>query len=103
MSDGGLKKYILIANNIATNSSLYDPKLLLQTSLKWGFDLAVVDIYDFIRVFCAELSADEFKNAINTLNKFLSDHTLSGRPEFIRLFREAVNNWMQQPLEQATE
>lgn len=96
MSSHGLQRYILIGQGVSDNASLYSPSSLLQAASCWGFDLAVVDIYDFIQVFCAELSSVECAEAFNMAHFLLSSPVLSGRQEFIDQYSEVVGSWMDQ-------
>lgn len=94
MARGRLKKYVLIAAGVNKDQPVYNPSELVNFTKKAGFDLAIVDIEDFIRVFCAELTAEEIVSVVNTCNSFLCDKKLSGRPEFMRLFKSIVDNWI---------
>jgi hypothetical protein len=94
MREYGLQKYVLIGGGVSGDERVYSPKSLLDESASWGFDLAVVDIHDFLRVFCAELSSAEFVRAINIAHSYLSSPKLCGRQDFIDSFCAVVDSWM---------
>lgn len=94
MQTASLSKYVLIGGGVSDDQNIYVPEQLLQTSSSWNFDLAVVDICDFMRVFCSELTSEEFVEAINLTHRYLSTPELCGRQDFIEKFSNAVERWM---------
>ncbi len=94
MNRGHLDKYTLIASGIRSDPELSTPKHLLDFIAAANFDLAIVDLTDFIRVFCAELTAQEMSAALNTGYGFLIDPKLSGRSEFITAYKAVVDRWI---------
>lgn len=93
---GHLAKYIIFASNIRNDAQLYPAHRLLEFIGHLSFDLAVVDLSDFFSVFCAELTRDEIGQAFNRAYQLLSEPRLSGREDFLRLYRGVVNIWLDQ-------
>ncbi|MFO7604802.1 MAG: hypothetical protein R6W72_00675 [Desulfurivibrionaceae bacterium] len=89
-----LNKYILIASGIRNDPELSNPMRLIKFTDKTNFDLAIVDLEDFIRVFCSELKAKEILESINTAYEFLINPKLCGRSEFIQAYKNIVDNWL---------
>lgn len=94
MIESGLQKYVLIASNINLDDELSNPKLLVDFTEKAGFDLAIVDLSDFIKVFCAELRAYEIRDVLNTCYEFLLNTKLCGRHDIISAYRHQVDIWI---------
>lgn len=94
MIDAGLQKYILIASNINSDEELCNPKALVDFTVKAGFDLAIVDLSDFIKVFCAELRAHEIRNVLNTCYEYLLNQKLCGRHDLITAYKKKVDEWL---------
>ncbi len=89
-----LSKYVLIASGIRNDPELSSPNSLVKFTDKTNFDLAIVDLEDFVRVFCSELKAKEILDALNTAYEFLINPKLCGRSEFIQAYKEIVDNWL---------
>jgi len=94
MMRGHLDKYTLIASGIRNDPELSTPQHLLDFIAKANFDLAIVDLTDFIRVFCAELTAQEISAVLKTGYEFLMDLKLSGRSEFMAAYKAVVDRWI---------
>lgn len=94
MFESGLQKYVLIASNVNSDDELSNPKLLVDFTEKAGFDLAIVDLSDFIRVFCAELKAAEIRDVLNTCYEFLLNRKLCGRHDISSAYRQQVDIWI---------
>ena len=94
MNDSGLQKYVLIASNINNDEEISSPDLLVNFTEKAGFDLAIVDLTDFVRVFCAELRSSEVRDVLNTCYSYLLNPKLCGRNEIISAYRDAVETWL---------
>jgi hypothetical protein len=95
MRKAGLRRYVVIATNVTTDPELSPASSLVRYSENLRFDLAVVDIGEFFRVFCAELSTEELAEAFNLAYAFLCDPNLCGRVDFIDAFAAAVADWLQ--------
>lgn len=94
MQKAGLKKYVLIASGISTDGVLSDPRKLIEFTEDAGFDLAIVDIFEFVRVFCSELKAQEVKEVISKCYEYLLDEKLCGRHEIISSYKGVVDQWI---------
>lgn len=94
MHKGKLKRYVLIASNVRGDSQLSSPEELIKFTTKSNFDLAIVDLEDFIRVFCSELKAKELREALNLAYEFLINPKLCGRNEFIESYKKIVDSWL---------
>lgn len=94
MTEAGLNKYVLIASNINTDEQLSDPKSLVNFTENAGFDLAIVDLSDFIRVFCSELKAKEIRDALNTCYEYLINPKLCGRNDIVSAYKKTVDQWI---------
>ncbi|MCK4794183.1 MAG: hypothetical protein KAV87_61215 [Desulfobacteraceae bacterium] len=94
MSEAGLNKYVLVASNINSDEQLSNPKSLVTFTEKAGFDLAIIDLNDFIRVFCAELKANEIRNALNTCYEYLINPKLCGREDIISAYKSKIDEWV---------
>lgn len=96
VSEGKLAKYVIFAAGVNADPHLSPADRLLSFAAKLPFDLAVVDIHDFFTVFCAELSRSELGEAFNRAYDMLCDPRLSGHPDFIARFRDAMDSWIDQ-------
>lgn len=94
-SAGGLSKYILIASGVVSDNELYPAEALVNFASSLSFDLAVVDIQEFFRVFCAELTRDELIEAFNKAHELLQDPKLSGKHEYIDAYSECISDWIE--------
>lgn len=94
MLDAGLQKYVLIASDVNSDDELSSPKLLIDFTEKAGFDLAIVDLSDFIKVFCSELRAGEIRDVLNTCYEFLLNPKLCGRHDISSAYRQQVDTWI---------
>jgi len=93
-ADAGLSKYVIIASNVRNDPSLSSAVALLGFLDGVSLDLAVVDIAEFFYVFCAELRADEIRDAINLTYEHLLNTKLCGRIEFIEAFSGIASSWI---------
>lgn len=93
-AEAGLQKYVVIASGVSNDKSLSSASALLLFLEGMVLDLAVVDIKDFFKVFCAELSPKEMREAINSTYEYLLNPKLSGRNEFIEAFTGASQKWI---------
>lgn len=93
---GGLAKYVLIAKGVAVDKELHPAEALVKFANQLSFDLAVVDIDEFFRVFCAELNKDELVTAFNKAYELLCEPALSGKHEYIEAYRDKVAAWIEQ-------
>lgn len=93
-ADAGLSKYVVIAEGVSADQALHPAEALIRFTEPLAFDLAVVDIGEFFRVFCAELTHQELTDAINLAYKMLMDPKLSGKHEYIDLYVEHVSHWL---------
>lgn len=94
VSEGKLAKYVIFATGVNADPLLSPAEQLLKFAAKLPFDLAVVDLHDFFTVFCAELSRAELAEAFNRAYEMLCEPRLSGRPDFIALYRSAMDTWL---------
>ena len=94
LHNSGLQKYVLIASNISNDKQLSSPKSLIEFSEKTGFDLAIVDLHEFIRVFCAELSSNEIREVLNKCYEYLLDQKLCGRNDIVVSYASIINEWI---------
>ena len=94
MLESGLQKYVLIASDVNSDDELANPKLLVDFTERAGFDLAIVDLSDFIKVFCAELKAAEIRDVLNTCYEFLLNTKLCGRHDISNAYRQQVDTWI---------
>lgn len=94
MNEAGLQKYVLIASDVNRDAQLSNPDLLVNFTENAGFDLAIVDLSDFTRVFCAELKASEIRDVLNTCYGYLLNPKLCGRNEIISSYRDCVDLWL---------
>jgi hypothetical protein len=92
----GLKKYVIIAGNVNNDIDFSTAKSLLDFSETIGFDLSIVDIVDFCKVFAAELGSDQLRKAVNLTYEYLLDERLSGRIEYIELYKDIVDKFLDQ-------
>lgn len=92
---GNLAKYILIAKGVTGDKQLYPADALVTFSSNLPFDLAIVDIDEFFRVFCAELNKDELVAAFNKAYELLCEPKLSGKHEYIEAYREKISQWIE--------
>jgi hypothetical protein len=65
MTEASLRKYWIIARDVTNDPALYPASRLVEFCEPLNIDLAVVDIGEFFRVFCAELTAGELMRAFN--------------------------------------
>lgn len=91
---GKLPKYIIFAANVRSDAGLHPARRLLDFVGHLTFDLAVVDLSDFFSVFCAELTRAEIGLAFNRAYQMLSEPRLSGREDWLQLYRKAANTWL---------
>lgn len=94
---GHLSKYVLIARGVTSDKQLFPAEALVTFTRTLMFDLAIVDIDEFFRVFCAELTKDELISAFNRAYEFLCDPKLSGKHEYIDAYKKKVSHWIEQP------
>lgn len=94
MDRGGLSKYVILAANVHDDVSLYPADRLMDFTANISFDLAVVDLKDFFAVFCAEMTHEEIGQAINRAYEFLAEPVLSGREDFMNIFRVVTQAWI---------
>lgn len=94
MIDAGLSRYVLIASNVNSDKQLSTPRSLLNFSEITGFDLAIVDLKDFVKVFCAELKANEIRDALNTCYEYLVNPKLCGREDIITCYKNKIDEWI---------
>lgn len=91
-----LSKYIIIAANVNTDSELSESARVALDMGERGRDLAVLDILDVLNVLTAELSPSELRAAVNQTYEYLADRRLSGRRDYMELYRQAVDRWLDQ-------
>jgi hypothetical protein len=96
MDKYGLKKYVIIAGDVNADEELADPERLIAFLQDYERDIAVVDIFDLIHVFATELSASELRDAVNIGYDLLARPDLSGRPDYLEMYRIVVNEWLDQ-------
>lgn len=94
MKSAGLARYVVIASGVSSDSDLSPANHLVGFTDSLPFDLAVVDIDEFFRVFCAELCADELARSFNLAYDFARDPKLCGRADFIEAYAGAVAAWL---------
>jgi len=94
ISEGKLPKYVIFAAGVRADSDLYPASRFIDFVERLSFDLAAVDLSDFFTVFCAELYRDEIGFAVNRAYQLLADPRLSGRDDFLRLYREVTDAWL---------
>lgn len=96
MLNHGLNKYVIIAGDVASNNSTNSVDALLKFTESTGFDLAVVDIFEFIRVFAADMTTDQLIKVINTTHEYLLDDKLCGRVKMIDDFQKMINRFIKE-------
>lgn len=94
MDLAGLKKYVIFAAGVNEDDELRVPARLIAFLEPHQRDIAVVDLWEFLVVMAAELTADELRQAVNCCYDLLCQHHLGGRPAFQLAFREAVDAWL---------
>lgn len=92
---GGLSKYVLIAKGVTCDANLFPAEALVKFTSHLSFDLAVVDIDEFFRVFCAELTREELVAAVNKTYELLLDPRLSGKHDYIEAYSMHVSRWIE--------
>ena len=92
MDEFNLSKYVIIASDISNDPEWGEPAEMLMKLEPYGWDIAVVDINEFMNVFAAELSAKELRNAINKTHEVLMNDKLCCRPEIIEKYANEVSN-----------
>lgn len=90
-----LKKYVIIASNVSDDVNLASPSALLKFTDTLGVDIAIVDIFEFCKVFAAELSSEEIRNAVNYCFELMNNPKLCGRVDFIQLYQSTVDSWLE--------
>ncbi len=93
-TNANLSKYVIIASNVRTDPNLSSASTLLDFLGNSPLDIAIVDIYEFFAVFCAELSANEIRNAINATHEFLMNPKFCGRSVYIDAFADHAREWI---------
>lgn len=96
MYHNNLNKYVIIAGDIASNDSTNTVDSLLNFTERLGFDLAIVDLYEFIRVFVGDKTADQLIDVINTVYEYLLDDNLCGRIKLIDDYRKMIDKFIQE-------
>ncbi len=94
MDDFALSKYIIIAAGVNCDEELAVPARLLAFLDPYERDIAVIDMEDILVVMAGELSTDELRWAVNEAYALMSNPKLSGREEFLRMFRDVVDRWL---------
>jgi len=94
MDTAGLAKYVIIASAVNSSPELADAAKLLAFLEPVGRDIAVVDIDDFVHVFCAELSATEIRDAVNLCHAHLQNPRLGARRSYQSAFSSIVEDWL---------
>lgn len=89
-----LRKYVIIASGINRDPKWSEPANLLTNLEQYGRDIAVVDIYDFVNVFTAELSAQELRAVVNGAFADLCNPKLSNRDDFKTAYQKVVSDWL---------
>jgi hypothetical protein len=94
MINSGLNKYVLIAGDVASDSSTNTAESLLKFTENVGFDLAVVDIYEFVRVFVGDMTSVQLILVINKIYEYLLDDKLCGRITLINDYQMMINKFL---------
>jgi hypothetical protein len=94
MDGSGLTKYTIIASDVSSDEDLAAPAQMLKFLEPYGRDIAVIDIYDFMNVFAAELSSKELREAVNASYQLLVEPKLCGRPDILTKYRVIVSEWL---------
>ena len=92
---GGLSKYVLIASDVNSDKSIFPAEALVAFTAELSFDLAVVDIGEFFRVFCSELTREELVAAFNKAYEYLLDPRISGKHDYVEAYRKQVASWIE--------
>lgn len=90
----GLKKYVIVASGVNQDPKWSEPANMLTNLEPYGRDIAVIDIYDVINVFTAELSAQELRAAVNGAFADLCNPKLSNRDDFKTAYQKVVSDWL---------
>jgi hypothetical protein len=89
-----LTKYTIIASDVRTDPEWYSPANLIKSLDKYGRDIAVLDIEEVLNFMAAEMSPKELRDAVNQVQKYLSNPRLCGRHDLIEKYRKAVSRWL---------
>jgi hypothetical protein len=98
-----LRKYVIIASGINSDSEWSVPATMALNLEKHGRDIAVVDIADVVNFLAAELTAVELRGAVNKAYEYLSAKKLSGREDFKAAYRNVVRLWLDEAATRADE
>lgn len=95
MDAAGLSKYVILASGINSDPDLAEPASMLSFMEPFGRDIAVVELSDFLNVFCAELSASELREAIYQTYSFLVNPKYCGRADILDIYKNIVEGWLE--------
>lgn len=103
MDKFGLSKYTIIASGINKDSHWSVPAQMALTLDEYGRDIAIIDIEDVVNFLAAELSSEQLRKAINHTYDYLTNPRLCGRQDFIDAYHEAVDQWLDQAVDNRTQ
>jgi DNA (cytosine-5)-methyltransferase 1 len=95
----GLRKYLIIAAGVNNDTDLGESAPVALSLVAEGRDIAVIDIRDVVNFLAAELDPGELRAAVNKGYEYLADRRLSGREDYMELYREAVDRWLDQTVQ----
>jgi hypothetical protein len=94
MDDFKLSKYVIVAAGVNEDEEWKVPATMALKLGPYGWDIAVVDIYDVTHFLAAELTPCELRAAVNKAFEYLSDRKLSDRPDFKEAYTRQVRDWL---------
>lgn len=94
-----LSKYTIIAANLNKDVHWSMPAQMALSLNDYGRDIAIIDIEDVVNFLAAELSSEQLRKAVNHTFDYLTNPRLCGRQDFVKIYRDAVDQWLDQAVD----